>query len=218
MIKTQLKEEQKNFRRRIVKHMIDKRNMEADHLQRRRSWENTSRLKAEAVDHRTASKWFPICENVRKPKRVDDRTQDSESDPPLYDNFPARIRQVTVDAWLLRAEIAHAMKEWRAMELYSATAYELADGLGWQPFKAQCKMPLGKALYHMKDWDRAAEAFDLAKATEGYYISESEIIHWLEKTSMRLQEKLNASVKEQEDNSNRTLNGKTCDAVRDSHY
>ncbi|KAL9615028.1 MAG: hypothetical protein Q9167_000560 [Letrouitia subvulpina] len=194
-IKAQFKEEQKNFRRRIVKHMIDKRNMKTDHLQQRRSWENASRLKAQDVAaHHIASKWFPIREKVHKPKRVDDKSQGSEVDPPLYDDFPARIRQMTVDAWLLRADIAYAMQEWRAMELHSVTACELADGLGWQPFKAQCQMPLGKALYHMKDWEGAAEAFEAAKATDGYYVSESEITYWLEMTKMRLQEDLDAPV------------------------
>lgn len=163
-------------------------------MQREQSWENTSRLEAQAVDEDTASKWFPIHESVRKPKRIDERTPDSESDPPLYDNIPATIRQLTVDVWLLRADVAHKMKEWRAMELYSATAYELADGLGWQPFKARCKMSLGKALYHMENWDAAAEAFEAAKATEGYYVSESEITHWLEKTRMRLQKEPNVPI------------------------
>ncbi|KAL9051311.1 MAG: hypothetical protein Q9206_004747 [Seirophora lacunosa] len=139
---------------------------------------------------------------VRKPKLVSERMFESASrqlqsmddvgpvdetlrsalptkDPPLYDNIKDKMRQTTVELWLVGAKIAYTMQDWHAMEYQSEQAYTLAADLQWEPFKAKCAFPLGVALSRQGRWVRAYESFQEAEKTNGYYIPRSEILIWL---------------------------------------
>ncbi|KAI4116432.1 MAG: hypothetical protein LQ345_003148 [Seirophora villosa] len=139
---------------------------------------------------------------VRKPKLVSERMFESASrqlqskddvgpvdetlrsalptkDPPLYDNIKDRMRQMTVELWLVGAKIAYSMQDWHAMEYQSQQAYTLAADLQWEPFKAKCAFPLGVALSRQGHWVKAYESFQEAERTNGYYIPRSEILMWL---------------------------------------
>ncbi|KAL8962966.1 MAG: hypothetical protein Q9193_000705, partial [Seirophora villosa] len=139
---------------------------------------------------------------VRKPKLVSERMFESASrqlqsqddvtpvdetlrsalptkDPPLYDNIKDKLRQMTVELWLVGAKIAYSLRNWKAMEHQSQQAYNLAADLQWEPFKAQCAFPLGVALSRQGLWVRAYESFEEAEKTNGYYIPRSEILTWL---------------------------------------
>ncbi|KAL9009784.1 MAG: hypothetical protein Q9173_005220, partial [Seirophora scorigena] len=139
---------------------------------------------------------------VRKPKLVSERMLESASrqlqskddvapvdetlrsalpteDPPLYDNIKDKMRQMTVELWLVGAKIAYSMQNWHAMEYQSQQAYTLAADLQWEPFQAKCAFPLGVALSRQGHWVRAYESFKEAEKTKGYYIPRSEILIWL---------------------------------------
>ncbi|KAL8712924.1 MAG: hypothetical protein Q9220_002782 [cf. Caloplaca sp. 1 TL-2023] len=107
-------------------------------------------------------------------------------EPPLYDNIPDKLRQMTVDVWLLRSKIAYAMEEWQAMEIYSRKAHDLAKDLDWGPFVAMCAFPQGVAFYKQGYWQQAHAYLQEAEKTKGYYIPQKEVSRWLKLASEKL--------------------------------
>lgn len=99
-------------------------------------------------------------------------------DPYLYDNIGAKMRQMTVDLWLLRTKVAEYVKDWKAMENYGRQAHKLAGDLRWEPFVAQCALPIGIALFNQGEWFGAYENFEEAEKTQGYYLAPETISVW----------------------------------------
>ncbi|KAL9601045.1 MAG: hypothetical protein Q9219_002754 [cf. Caloplaca sp. 3 TL-2023] len=119
-------------------------------------------------------------------RRDKSQSAEPEVDPPLYDNLPDKLRQMTVDVWLLRAKIAYLSKDWNAMENHGQQAQELAGDLQYEPFIAKCAFPIGVALFKQKKRIVAYEKFEEAERTRGYYIPRGEILYWMEKANTKL--------------------------------
>ncbi|KAL8949958.1 MAG: hypothetical protein Q9222_003969 [Ikaeria aurantiellina] len=136
--------------------------------------------------------WFDT--NARWIDRQDANRSNTETpstsrpvlEPPLYDNIPDKIRQMTVDMWLLRSKIASAMEEWQAMETHSRKAQDLAKAFYWGPFVAKCAFPQGLALYKQGYWQQAHSYLQEAEKTNGYYVVREEISRWLKLASEKL--------------------------------
>ncbi|KAI4179724.1 MAG: hypothetical protein L6R41_007673 [Letrouitia leprolyta] len=142
--------------------------------------------------------WIWPVRELRKPQLVSERVFEDEArkirkessaakvdepplkDLPLYDNLLDKMRQKTVETWLLRSEVACLVEDWGCMETYARQAQKLAIDLQWEPFIAQCAFPIGKALYMQNDLLGAFENLqEVAEKTQGYYVSRAEIRDWL---------------------------------------
>ncbi|KAI4172857.1 MAG: hypothetical protein LQ343_003264 [Gyalolechia ehrenbergii] len=111
---------------------------------------------------------------------------EAKMDPLLYNNIRDKLRQRTVDTWLLRSKTAFLIKNWGWMESYGRQAQRLASDLQWEPLVAQCAFFIGVALYKQECLDEAREYMEEAKKTHGYYISRTEISHWCKKIKAKL--------------------------------
>lgn len=106
---------------------------------------------------------------------------------PLYNNVRDRMRESTVNAWLLRAKVAEIREDWQAMESHSEQARDLANALGWAPFEAKCKVFKAIALFMQKEYVSAYEHFAQAdNVIDGYYISPKEMGRWLERSGKKI--------------------------------
>ncbi|KAL8720056.1 MAG: hypothetical protein Q9225_003024 [Loekoesia sp. 1 TL-2023] len=182
-----------------------------DTMQSSRAWQNDPELAQTTLIRRSAAQWSRAERGeVRKPQLVSEkmfgrehrqintegnselmdrlRSASPPKDPPLYDNFQDKLRQMTVDLWLLRSKIAYSIQDWKAMESHGQQAHALAGVLQWKPFVAKCAFPIGVALYKQRDWLGAYENFEEAEKTQGYYIPRKEILHWLTITNAKLVE------------------------------
>ncbi|KAL8862165.1 MAG: hypothetical protein Q9178_001621 [Gyalolechia marmorata] len=181
--------------------------LERRHAQQKDAWQNELNRAQIAT-----TRWSqPLREVIKKPRLIGDQEieieahqVDSNGDTefvrgnllysgsqryqPLYDSFPARLRQMAVELLLQRSNIADILRDWKAMENCSRQAYDLAVYFKWKPYHARCAFSIGKALYQQKDWMGAYEKFEEAEKTEGYYIARRDILHWLSETSQRLEE------------------------------
>lgn len=151
-------------------------------------------------DLRSTFQWtWPPKGEPRKPKVVSEKVIEDEThkimkeyfaevdepsvrDPPLYDSLLAKLRQKTVETWLLRSEVACIIEDWENMEKHARQAQKLAVDLQWEPFIAQCAFPIGKALYMQGDLLGAYQNVEeVAEKTQGYYVSKAETRYWLVK-------------------------------------
>ncbi|KAL8932509.1 MAG: hypothetical protein Q9211_006273, partial [Gyalolechia sp. 1 TL-2023] len=185
--------------------------LELQHDQQWSAWQEHRKLSEEAHDPRSTRQWTrPARGEIRKPQLVSEKTFEREirkilskeayaeldkspsaeakRDPLLYDNLPDKLRQKTVDMWLLRSDIAFLVKDWRLMESHGRQAQKLAIDLQWEPFIAKCAFPIGIALFMQNDMFGAYESMVEAEKTKGYYISRTKISHWLEKINAKLDE------------------------------
>ncbi|KAI4275628.1 MAG: hypothetical protein L6R38_005817 [Xanthoria sp. 2 TBL-2021] len=193
-------------RRILAKSMQERKSLERQHAQQRAAWQDE--LERARV---AANRWTrPVGAIVRRPKLISDQEieaeayqvgfngntefaheelpfAESEKHPPLYNNFPDRLRQMAVEILLQRSKVAYTLKDWNTMDSSSRQAYNLATYFKWEPYLARSAFWIGIALYHRKKWTEAYEAFEEADKTNGYYIARRIILHWLRETSKRLE-------------------------------
>lgn len=193
-------------RRIIAKSMQERKSLERQHARQRTAWQDELERARVAVNRWTR----PIGAKVRVPRLISDQeieaeayhsqsnghiesTQEQlpfaewEQHPPLYNNFPDRLRQMAVELLVQRSKVAYTLKDWKSMETSSRQAYNLARYFDWEPYIARSAFWIGIALYHQENWTEAYEAFEEADKTNGYYIARRIILHWLSKTSKRLE-------------------------------
>ncbi|KAL8891347.1 MAG: hypothetical protein Q9215_001589 [Flavoplaca cf. flavocitrina] len=193
-------------RRIVAKSMQEKKSLERQHARQRAAWQDE--LERARV---AANRWTrPIGAKVRVPRLISDQEieaeayhsqsngytestheelpfAESEKHPPLYNDFPDHLRQMAVELLVQRSKVAYTLKDWKSMETSSRQAYNLARSFDWEPYIARSAFWIGIALYHRKNWTEAYEAFEEADKTNGYYIARRIILHWLSKTSKRLE-------------------------------
>ena len=193
-------------RRIVTKSMQGKKSLERQHARQRAAWQDE--LERARV---AANRWTrPIGAKVRVPRLISDQEieaeayysqsngyieptheelpfAESEKHPSLYNDFPDHLRQMAVELLVQRSKVAYTLKDWKSMETSSRQAYNLARSFDWEPYIARSAFWIGIALYHQKNWTEAYEAFEEADKTNGYYIARRIILHWLSKTTKRLE-------------------------------
>ncbi|KAL8650237.1 MAG: hypothetical protein Q9226_005224, partial [Calogaya cf. arnoldii] len=125
--------------------MQERKSLERQHAQQRAAWHDE--LERARV---AASRWTrPAGATARRPKLISDQEieaeahqfqshgtkelahevlpfAESEKHPPLYNNFPDQLRQMTVELLLQRSKVAYTLKDWKTMDTTSRQAYNLA--------------------------------------------------------------------------------------------
>ncbi|KAL8728166.1 MAG: hypothetical protein Q9166_005560 [cf. Caloplaca sp. 2 TL-2023] len=201
----------KQFReaRRIVVKSMQK----SASLARRHARQENARARKLEIDQDidAAARWGRVRKEIRKPKLIRDKDFERKArqidldndggsadkvflsagflrDPPLYDNLPDKLRQMTVELLLRRSSIACILEDWKAMDACSRQAHEFARDFNWEPFVAQCAYWTGIARYKLKDWIGAYDKFEEADKTAGYYIAREDVLSWLSQTLKKLEE------------------------------
>lgn len=98
----------------------------------------------------------------------------------LYEGLVDRLRQATVEMYILRAEMAQKRKDWPSMHSHADEALDLAEKLNYLPMNARCFFYRGIALFHLRNLYDAANDLELSKACIGIYKQESDVNHWVQ--------------------------------------
>lgn len=96
----------------------------------------------------------------------------------IYVGLVDRLRQATVETYILRAEMAQTRKDWPAMHLHANQALDLADILNYLPMNARCVFYRGIAQFHMRKFYDATDDFEISRTCIGIYKEEREINYW----------------------------------------
>jgi len=97
----------------------------------------------------------------------------------LYEGLVDRLRQATVEMYILRAGMAQRRKDWPSMHLHANEALNLAGKLDYLPMNARCLFYRGIAQFHLRNLYDAADDLELSKTCIGIYRQESEINYWV---------------------------------------
>lgn len=97
----------------------------------------------------------------------------------LYEGLVDRLRQATVEIYILRAEMAQRRKDWPRMYLHANEALDLAEKLNYMPMNARCLFYRGIAQFHLRKFYDAADDLEISRTCIGIYRQESEITHWV---------------------------------------
>lgn len=96
----------------------------------------------------------------------------------LYEGLVDRLRQATVEMYILRAGMAQRRKDWPSMHLHANEALNVAEKLDYLPMNAMCLFYRGIAQFHLRNLYGAADDLEFSRACVGIYKRESEINHW----------------------------------------
>lgn len=97
----------------------------------------------------------------------------------LYEGLVDRLRQATVEMYILRAGMAQRRKDWPSMHLRANEALNLAERLDYLPMNARCLFYRGIAQFHLRNLYDAADDLEFSRACVGIYKQESEINYWV---------------------------------------
>ncbi|MCJ1422932.1 hypothetical protein MMC29_000812 [Sticta canariensis] len=95
--------------------------------------------------------------------------------------LPFKLRKLSTELVLGRAEVCMILREWSEMEKRSREAMAMASNLNHEPLTARCWFFLGVACYHLKKWALASDSFEFAKPCIGVYTTAHEFRSWKQK-------------------------------------
>jgi hypothetical protein len=98
----------------------------------------------------------------------------------LYEGLVDRLRQATVEIYILRAGMAQRCKDWPSMHLHADEALNLAEHLNYLPMNARCLFYRGIAQFHLRNLYDAADDLEFSRTCIGIYRQESEINYWVQ--------------------------------------
>lgn len=93
-------------------------------------------------------------------------------------NLPFKLRKLSTELVLARAEACMILREWDDMERRSKEALGMAAVLQYKPLIARCQFFLGIAFHSQNKWGLATDAFEFAKPCVGVYITARELDAW----------------------------------------
>ena len=96
-------------------------------------------------------------------------------------SLPFKLRELSTELVLGRAEACMILREWSEMEKRSHEAMALASDLHHESLTARCWFFLGVACYHLQKWSLSSDSFDFAKPCVGVYITAREFRSWKQK-------------------------------------
>ncbi|MCJ1423518.1 hypothetical protein MMC29_001402 [Sticta canariensis] len=96
-------------------------------------------------------------------------------------SLPFKLRKLSTELVLGRAEACMILREWSEMEKRSHEAMAMASNIHHEPLTARCWFFLGVACYHLNKWALSSDSFDFAKPCVGVYITAREFRSWKQK-------------------------------------
>lgn len=98
-----------------------------------------------------------------------------------HTNLPFKLRKLSTELVLARAEACMMLREWDEMERRSQEAWAMASDLHYEPLTARCQFFLAIAFYGQEKWALASDALEFAKPCVHVYTTPHELDAWRQK-------------------------------------